>query len=80
MGEAMANATPPAVGDIEARRVMWEPIIGGADVAQPIPADVKSTDHYATADDGAQITVRWCWRVLAASGDACHPVASPASA
>ncbi len=38
---------------------MWEPIIGGADVAQPIPADVKSTDHYATADDGAQITVRW---------------------
>jgi hypothetical protein len=58
MGEAMANATPPAVGDIEARRAMWEPIIGGADVAQPIPADVKSTDHYATADDGAQITVR----------------------
>lgn len=58
MSEAMANATPPAVGDIEARRAMWEPIIGDADVAQPIPADVKSTDHYATAHDGAQITVR----------------------
>jgi acetyl esterase/lipase len=59
MGEAMANATPPPIGDIEARRAMWEPIIGGADVAQPIPADVKTADHYATADDGAQITVRW---------------------
>jgi hypothetical protein len=35
---------------------MCEPIIGGADVAQPIPADVKTADHYATADDGAQIT------------------------
>jgi acetyl esterase/lipase len=59
MGEAMANATPPAIGDIEARRALWEPIIGGADAAQPIPADVKTADHYATADDGAQITVRW---------------------
>ncbi|OXM68543.1 alpha/beta hydrolase [Amycolatopsis vastitatis] len=59
MAGAMADATPPAVGDIEARRAMWEPIIGAAGTAQPIPADVKTREYYATADDGAQITMRW---------------------
>src|SRR5688572_32222765 len=59
MAGAMADATPPAVGDVAARRAMWEPIIGAAGTAQPIPADVKTSEHYATADDGAQITMRW---------------------
>ena len=30
---------------------MWEPIIGAASTAQPIPADVTTTEHYATTDD-----------------------------
>ena len=59
IGEAMANATPPAVGDVEARRAMWEPIIGAAGAAQPTPTDVTMTDRHATADDGTQIKMRW---------------------
>jgi hypothetical protein len=55
----MAGATPPAVGDVEAQRALWEPIIGAAGTAQPIPADVKTTDYLATTGDGAQITMRW---------------------
>jgi hypothetical protein len=27
----------PPVGDIDGRRATWEPIIGAADTAQPIP-------------------------------------------
>ena len=38
---------------------MWEPIIGAASAAQPIPADVTTSEHHATADDGAQIKLRW---------------------
>ncbi|MGW7203089.1 hypothetical protein [Streptomyces sp. NPDC054837] len=45
MAGAMADATPPAVGDIAARRAMWEPIIGAAGTAQPIPADVQTSEH-----------------------------------
>ncbi|MEV2235796.1 alpha/beta hydrolase [Streptomyces phaeochromogenes] len=59
MAGAMADATPPAVGDIAARRAMWEPIIGAAGTAQPIPADVKTSEHHTTADDGTHITMRW---------------------
>ncbi|GAA2663183.1 alpha/beta hydrolase [Streptomyces vastus] len=59
MAGAMADATPPAVGDISARRAMWEPIIGAAGTAQPVPADVKTSEHYTTTGDGARITMRW---------------------
>jgi acetyl esterase/lipase len=56
---AESGFAPPAVGDIAGRRAMWEPIIGAASTAQPIPDDVKTTEHYATADDGTQIKTRW---------------------
>lgn len=59
MAGAMADATPPAVGDIAARRAMWEPIIGAAGTARPMPADVKTSEHYTTADDGTHIRMRW---------------------
>jgi len=59
MGAAMAEAKPPAVGDIDGRRAMWEPIIGASGAAQPMPADVRTSEHYATADDGARIKMRW---------------------
>ncbi|WIX92117.1 alpha/beta hydrolase [Amycolatopsis sp. DG1A-15b] len=66
----MAGATPPAVGDIAGRRALWEPIIGAAGTAQPIPADVKTSEHHATADDGARITMRWYTKEGAAPGPA----------
>ena len=52
---AESGFAPPAVGDIAGRRALWEPIIGAASTAQPIPADVATSEHYATAEDGAQI-------------------------
>jgi acetyl esterase/lipase len=70
MAEAMAGATPPAVGDIAARRAVWEPIIGAAGTAQPIPADVTTSEHEATADDGARIKLRWYVKDGAAPGPA----------
>jgi acetyl esterase/lipase len=56
---AQSGFTSPAGGDIAGRRAMWEPIIGAASTAQPIPADVTTSEHYATAEDGAQIKMRW---------------------
>lgn len=70
MAEAMAHATPPAVGDVPARRAIWEPIIGAASAAQPIPTDVTTAEHHATADDGTQITMRWYAKTGAAAGPA----------
>ncbi|MFI5844091.1 alpha/beta hydrolase [Catenuloplanes sp. NPDC051500] len=66
----MAGATPPAIGDIAGRRAFWEPVIGAAGNAQPMPSDVTLTDHTVTADDGAQITVRWYVKDGAAPGPA----------
>ncbi|ONI77582.1 alpha/beta hydrolase [Kribbella sp. ALI-6-A] len=59
MGEAMAGTTPPAVGDVDGRRALWEPILDAAGKAQPIPDDVTTHDYVATTDDGAQLTMRW---------------------
>jgi acetyl esterase/lipase len=70
VGAAMAGAEPPAVGDIAGRRAMWEPIIGASGTAQPIPADVRTNEHYATADDGARIKMRWYAKDGAAPGPA----------
>ena len=70
MAESMAGATPPPVGDVAARRAMWEPIIGAASAAQPVPADVTTTEYFATADDGTKITMRWYAKTGAPSGPA----------
>jgi acetyl esterase/lipase len=69
---AMAESgfTPPPVGDIAGRRAMWEPIIRAAGTAQPIPADVTTSEHYATAEDGAQIEMRWYAKEGATPGPA----------
>jgi acetyl esterase/lipase len=67
---AESGFTPPAVGDIAGRRAMWEPIIGAASAAQPIPADVATSEHYATAQDGAQIKLRWYVKDAATPGPA----------
>jgi acetyl esterase/lipase len=70
MAGAMADAAPPAVGDVEARRALWEPIIAAAGTAQPIPADVTMSDQYATAEDGTQVRMRWYVKDGAAPGSA----------
>jgi hypothetical protein len=51
---AESGFTPPAVGDVACRRAKWEPIIGAASTAQPIPGDVTTSEHYATADDSGR--------------------------
>ncbi|WP_022927245.1 alpha/beta hydrolase [Patulibacter americanus] len=56
---AESGFAPPPVGDVAGRRAMWEPIIGAASAAQPIPDDVTTSEYYATAGDGAQIKMRW---------------------
>ncbi|NJP91882.1 alpha/beta hydrolase [Nonomuraea sp. FMUSA5-5] len=70
MAEAMAEVTRPEVGDVEGRRAFWEPIIGAASNAQPMPADVTTTDHTVPAADGAQIKVRWYVKDGATPGSA----------
>ena len=50
----VADALAPPVGDVATRRAFWEPVIGAAGTAQPMPAEVTMTDHHATAADGAQ--------------------------
>jgi acetyl esterase/lipase len=70
MAEGMAGATHPPVGDVAARRAMWEPIIDAASAAQPVPADVTTTEYYATADDGTKITMRWYATTGAPTGPA----------
>jgi acetyl esterase/lipase len=70
MAEAMAASPPPPVGDIATRRAVWEPIIGAAGTAQPVPADVTTTEHIATAADGAQVKMRWYVKEGAQPGSA----------
>ncbi|WP_406177286.1 alpha/beta hydrolase [Streptomyces sp. NBC_00996] len=58
MAAVTADATPP-VGDVATRRAVLEGIIAHAGDAQPMPADVTTTDYHVTAGDGAQILMRW---------------------
>ncbi|MGW2640948.1 alpha/beta hydrolase [Streptomyces sp. NPDC001348] len=67
---ADAGLTPPPVGDIAGRRAVWEPIIDAAGTAQPIPADVRTSEHHTTADDGARIRLRWYTKDDATPGPA----------
>ncbi|MFF8545031.1 alpha/beta hydrolase [Streptomyces werraensis] len=44
--------------------------LGAAGTAQPIPDDVKTSEHHTTADDDARITMRWYTKDGAAPGPA----------
>jgi acetyl esterase/lipase len=66
----MAGFTPPAVGDIAGRRSVWEPIIGASGTAQPIPADVTTSEHFVMAEDGTPIKLRWYVKAGATPGPA----------
>jgi hypothetical protein len=37
---------------------MWRPIIGASSADQPMPDDVTTSEHSATAQDGAEIPMR----------------------
>ncbi|MFX0573814.1 alpha/beta hydrolase [Nocardia nepalensis] len=65
---AMADSTPPPVGDVAARRIAFEGRIGQANTAQPFPDDVTITDHELATADGATIRLRWYARKDAADG------------
>ncbi|MFD0359974.1 alpha/beta hydrolase [Nocardia sp. GCM10030253] len=59
MAAAMADSTPPLVGDVDARRAILEQVIAHTDTAQPAAADVTITDHTMVTADGASILLRW---------------------
>ncbi len=52
---AMADAAPPPVGDVRARRPITEAIMARTAAAQPMPTDVTTTDYHMVAADGVQI-------------------------
>jgi acetyl esterase/lipase len=54
-----ADATPPAVGDVAARRAVLEGILAHADAGRPFPADVTTTDRHLITADGAKLALRW---------------------
>jgi acetyl esterase/lipase len=64
------DAFQPPRNDVEGRRAFWEPILAASSEAQPFPEDVRTSDHYATAEDGAQIQMRWYTKDGAAPGSA----------
>ncbi|WP_433728054.1 alpha/beta hydrolase [Nocardia sp. CA-129566] len=59
---AMADSTPPPVGDVATRRIVFEERIGQADAAQPFPDGTAITDHRLVTADGATIRLRWYTR------------------
>jgi acetyl esterase/lipase len=59
MAAAMADAVPAPVGDVDSRRPVLDAIMAQTAAAQPMPADVKTTDFHTTGADGAEILLRW---------------------
>jgi acetyl esterase/lipase len=68
--EAMAESTPPPVGDVKTRRATFEAIIASANTAQPTPPDVTTTDFRAVSSDGATVPLRWYAKEGASPGSA----------
>jgi acetyl esterase/lipase len=70
MVAAMADVTPPPVGDVESRRPVLEAIMAETAAAQPMPTDVTVTDFHATAVDGGDVLLRWYVKDSATLGPA----------
>jgi len=66
--EAMADAPPPAVGDIGTRRSAVEGLIGTFFSAMPTVDDVKVTEFEALSHDGYQVPLRLYTKDGAAPG------------
>jgi acetyl esterase/lipase len=59
MAAAMVDAVPPAVGDVDSRRAVLDAFMALTESRQSMPTDVKMTDFHVTADDGADVLLRW---------------------
>jgi acetyl esterase/lipase len=59
MAAAMAGTTPPAVGDVAARRAALEGLIAHTDAELPTPADVVVTHHHLDTAEGDKVRLRW---------------------
>jgi len=70
MAAAMADTVPPPVGDVATRRPAIDAVMAQTAAAQPMPADVRSTDFQVEAVDGSQILLRWYVKDDAPSGPA----------
>lgn len=70
MAEAMADATPPPVGDVQTRRASLNAMLAQADSVQPMPPDVTITDYHTVTEDGASILLRWYAKDGASPGSA----------
>jgi hypothetical protein len=68
--EAMAESTPPPVGDVKTRRATFEAIIVSANAVQPTLQDVTTTDFRTVSSDGATVPLHWCAKEGASSGSA----------
>ena len=66
--EAMKDAPPLAVGDIETRRTAVEGLMGSFFAATPPVDDVKVTEYEATSHDGYQVPLRLYTKEGAAPG------------
>lgn len=64
------HPAPPAAGDVQTRRVIFEAIIAQTSTAQPIPDDVTITDFHQTTGDGESVLLRWYAKNGAAPGPA----------
>jgi acetyl esterase/lipase len=70
MAAAMADAIPPPVGDVDARRPVLDAIMAKTATAQPMPSDVRTTDFHMLASDGADVLLRWYVKKGGAPGPA----------
>ena len=59
MVAAMADVTPPPVGDVKSRRPVLEAIMAETAAAQPMPTDVNATDFHAAGVDGGDVLLSW---------------------
>jgi len=64
------HPAPPAVGDVQTRRMVFEAIIAQASATQPMPSDVTTTDFQLSTTDGDSVLMRWYTKHGAVPGPA----------
>jgi acetyl esterase/lipase len=70
MVAAMGDVVPGPVGDVASRRPVLEAIMAETSALQPMPTDIKQTDFWTTATDGAEVLLRWYAKEEGAAGPA----------
>jgi acetyl esterase/lipase len=59
LSEKIGEVPPMPVGDVAARRTMYDPMQRMMLTQLPAPSDVVSKDYKTTTTDGAQLLLRW---------------------